>query len=254
MATQMQGRTALITGASSGLGTRFAKVLASSGANVVLAARRAGRLEELRADIEKSGGRAIAVEMDVTDERSVINAYDAAERAFGTVDSVIANAGMNMEGAALEVDAATVDAIFGVNVRGVFLTIREGARRLAAAGAAERRNGRMVIVSSITATAVTSGLALYSASKAAVLHLGRVVAREWVNKGINVNVICPGYIETELTSDWFQSERGRRHIQQWPRKRLLEAAALDNSVLYLASADSEYVTGAVFTIDDGQSL
>ena len=254
MATQMQGRTALITGASSGLGTRFAKVLASSGANVVLAARRAGRLEELRADIEKSGGRAIAVEMDVTDERSVINAYDAAERAFGTVDSVIANAGMNMEGAALEVDAAAVDAIFGVNVRGVFLTIREGARRLAAAGAAERRNGRMVIVSSITATAVTSGLALYSASKAAVLHLGRVVAREWVNKGINVNVICPGYIETELTSDWFQSERGQRHIQQWPRKRLLEAAALDNSVLYLASADSEYVTGAVFTIDDGQSL
>jgi NAD(P)-dependent dehydrogenase (short-subunit alcohol dehydrogenase family) len=251
---EMKGRTALVTGASSGLGTRFAQILAASGANVVLAARRVDRLEQLRADIESRGGHAIAVAMDVTDEQSTIRAFDTAENAFGGVDSVIANAGMNIEGPTLEVDPAAVDAVFGVNVRGVFLTAREGARRLLAAGSAERKHGRIVIVSSITATAVTSGLAIYSASKAAVLQLGRVLAREWANKGINVNVICPGYIETDLNADWFQSERGRKHIQQWPRKRLMDASSLDMSLLYLASDAAEYVTGSVVTVDDGQGL
>jgi NAD(P)-dependent dehydrogenase (short-subunit alcohol dehydrogenase family) len=246
---EMQGRTS-----SSGLGARFAQTLASAGADVVLAARRIDRLAQLRDDIEARGGRAIAVEMDVTNEQSVTNAYDAAEKAFGTVDSVIANAGMNIQGAALDVDAAAIQALLAVNVTGALLTLREGARRLIAAGSAERKNGRMVIVSSITATVASPGLAAYSASKAGVLQLGRVVAREWINKGINVNVICPGYIETELNAEWFESERGKKAIQQWPRKRLMDSSALDASVLFLASAASEYVTGSVYTLDDGQSL
>lgn len=250
----LQGRIALVTGASSGLGARFARILASGGANVVLAARRIDRLKQVCSEIEADGGRAIAVEMDVADERSTMRAYDAAQDAFGVVDTVIANAGMNIEGSALDVDSSALRDVFDVNVGGVFFTVREGARRLIAAGSAERRNGRVVIISSITATAVTPGLALYSASKAAVLQLGRVLAREWINKGVNVNVLCPGYIETELNASWFQSDGGRRHIQQWPRKRLMDPASLDATLVYLSSEASEYVTGSVFNIDDGQSL
>lgn len=250
----MTGRTVLVTGASSGLGAHFARVLAANGANLVLAARRVDRLEQLRVDIESRGGRALAVEMDVIDEPSTVRAYEAAEHAFGSVDTVIANAGLNVEVPVMDVDVAAIDSILAVNVRGVFLTVREGARRLIAAGAEERKHGRIIIVSSVTATAIAPGLALYSASKAAVLQLGRVLAREWANRGINVNVLCPGYIETDLNSDWFHSEGGKRHIQKWPRRRLMEASALDSTLLHLASDASRYVTGSVFTIDDGQSL
>lgn len=132
---------------------------------------------------------------------SVIGAYDAAEERFGTVDTVIANAGMNAEGSALEVGADELDRLFAVNVRGVFLTVREGARRMIASGSAERGDGRVTIVSSITAQSVDAGLSLYSASKAAVLQMGKVLARDWANEGINVNILCPGYIETEINSD-----------------------------------------------------
>jgi NAD(P)-dependent dehydrogenase (short-subunit alcohol dehydrogenase family) len=250
----LRSRTVLVTGASSGLGAHFATILAASGAKVVLAARRVDKLEGLRAAIESNGGRAFAVEMDVTDERPTICAYELAEREFGAVDCVIANAGTNVGGAVLDLDSKALDEVFAVNVRGVLLTVREGGRRMIAAGSAERRHGRVVIISSITATAVVPGLALYSASKAAVLQLGKVLAREWINKGINVNVMCPGYIETDLNSDWFRSEGGRKMIQKWPRKRLMEPSSLDATLLYLLSDASEYVTGSVFSLDDGQFL
>jgi NAD(P)-dependent dehydrogenase (short-subunit alcohol dehydrogenase family) len=110
------------------------------------------------------------------------------------------------------------------------------------------------MISSVTAVAVVPGVPLYSASKAAVLHLGKVLAREWINKGINVNVMCPGYIETDLNSDWFHSEGGKKMIQKWPRKRLMEPSSLDATLLYLASESSEYTTGSVFSLDDGQFL
>lgn len=251
--SELRGRTALITGASSGLGARFARILASAGANVVLAARRVDRLELLCAQIEAEGGRAAAVSLDVADERSVVEAYDAAERAFGVVDTIIANAGVNMEGPVLQLEAGAFDNVIAVNVRGCFLTVREGARRLVACGS-RPRGARVVIISSVTANTVSPGLAVYSASKAAVQQLGRVLAREWVNKKINVNVLCPGYIETELTADWFKSEGGQRQIQRWPRRRLMEASSLDGLLLYLSSDASEFVTGSVFTVDDGQTL
>ncbi|MET0986040.1 MAG: SDR family NAD(P)-dependent oxidoreductase [Steroidobacteraceae bacterium] len=249
----LKGRTALVTGASSGLGARFASVLAASGANVVLAARRVDKLQQLREEIERAGGRAFAVEMDVGDERSTRQAYDAAEKAFGTVDTIIANAGMNVEGPIIDLPVAELDALLAVNVRGVILTVREGARRLFAAPA-ERKHGRIVIMSSLTASTVSPGLALYSASKAAVAQLGRVLAREWVNRGVNVNVLCPGYIETDLNSDWFHTEGGQRQIQRWPRKRMMDISSLDSILLYLAADASSHVTGSVFTVDDGQSL
>jgi NAD(P)-dependent dehydrogenase (short-subunit alcohol dehydrogenase family) len=249
----LSGRTVLVTGASSGLGARFATVLASGGANVVLAARRIGKLRQLCSDIERAGGRALAVEMDVRDEACTRRAYDAAEKTFGLVDTIVANAGMNVGGSVLDVESTELDTLFAVNVRGVFLTIREGARRLFAAPS-DRKDGRVIIISSIAATAIEPGLALYSASKAAVLQMGRVMAREWVNRGINVNVLCPGYIETELNSDWFKSEGGKRQIQRWPRKRLMDIGSLDSMLLYLASDASSHVTGSVFAVDDGQTL
>lgn len=250
----LTGRTALVTGASSGLGARFATRLAASGANVVLGARRMAQLNAVREQILSAGGRAIAVEMDVTDGDSTSAAYDEAEAAFGVVDSVIANAGMNIEGPTLELAADAFDGVMAVNVRGVFLTVQEAARRLIAAGSPDRENGRIVIVSSITAQAVAPGLAAYSASKAAVLQLGRVLAREWARKGVNVNIVCPGYIETELNADWFATDGGRKQIASWPRRRLMREDDLDSLMLYLVSDDARALTGSVFTVDDGQSL
>jgi NAD(P)-dependent dehydrogenase (short-subunit alcohol dehydrogenase family) len=250
----LQGRTILITGASSGLGSRFALLSAQSGANVVLAARRADRLDQIRRQIDAVNGRAMALAMDVTDEASVVEGFDRAEREFGSVDSVIANAGMSIDRPVLEMDTATIDAVMAVNFRGVFLTAREAARRMIKAGSPTREHGRIVIVSSVTAYDVTPNIALYSASKAAVLQLGRVLARDWIRQGINVNVLCPGYIETEINSDWFKTEGGGKHIKKWPRRRLMDADALDLPFLYLMSDSSRQVTGSVFSVDDGQTL
>ena len=179
----LSGRVALVTGASSGIGERFARILAGSGAAVVLAARRIDRLEGACAAIEAAGGRAIAVAMDVADESSTIAAYDAAEAAFGTVDSIIANAGMNAEGPVTDLPVAEFDQVMAVNLRGVFLTAREGAKRLIAAGSREHGHGRIVITASITAHKVDAGLAVYSASKAGVVQMGKVMARDWVRAG-----------------------------------------------------------------------
>lgn len=250
----LSGRVALVTGASSGLGARFARLLAASGAAVVLVARRTGPMQALVADIEASGGRALAVAADVTDEASLVAAYDAAEATLGPVDTVIANAGLNVEGPALDLAAAAFARVVDVNLTGVFLTVREGARRMMAAGSQQRDHGRIVIISSITATDVTPGLAAYSASKAGVLQLGRVLARDWSRHGINLNILCPGYIETDLNADWFGTEGGQRQINRWPRRRLMQADALDASLLHLCSDTSQFITGSVVTVDDGQSL
>jgi NAD(P)-dependent dehydrogenase (short-subunit alcohol dehydrogenase family) len=250
----MTGRTALITGASSGLGRRFAQVFAAHGARVVLAARRIDRLQALKAEIEAAGGQALAVAMDVADEASVIAGYDAAEAAFGTVDTVIANAGMNSRGLATEVSAAEFDTVMAINVRGPFLTAREGARRMIAAGSRETGRGRVVLVASIGGLKVLPGLTAYCTSKAAVIMMGKSLAREWANRGVNVNVVCPGYIETELNAEWFAEEGGQKQVAGFPRRRLMEEADLDPTLLYLASDASRAVTGSVFTIDDGQTL
>lgn len=253
-AFDLSGRVALVTGASSGIGERWARLMAAAGARVVLAARRADRLERARDAIIANGGSAIAVAMDVSSEASTIAAYDAAEAAFGTVDTIIANAGVSGEGPAVEQGVDVFDDTLAINLRGVFLTVREGARRLIAAGSAESQKGRVVITSSITAFDVNGGLAAYSASKAGVLQMGRVMAREWIRKGINVNMICPGYIKTEINADWFDTDAGARQVQKFHRRRLMEESDLDVPLLFLASDASRAVTGTAITIDDGQSL
>ncbi len=248
----LTGRTLLVTGASSGLGRRFARIAADAGANVVVAARRADRLTTLVDEI--GAARALAVSMDVENEASVIAGYDAAERAFGVVDTVIANAGMNSEGMATDVSVEEFDKVMAVNVRGAFLTAREGARRMIAAGSKNTGRGRVVLIASIGATYVLPGLAAYCASKAAVLMLGKAMAREWANRGINVNIVCPGYIETEINTDWFVSEGGKKQVAGLPRRRLMEESDLDAVVGYLCSDAARAVTGSVFTVDDGQTL
>jgi NAD(P)-dependent dehydrogenase (short-subunit alcohol dehydrogenase family) len=251
---QLTGRTCLITGASSGLGTHFARLAAWAGARVVLAARRRDRVAALAEELGAGGAEALAVAMDVSDEASVIAAYDAAERAFGTVDTIIANAGVSAPGRSTEITVAAMRAVLDTNVLGVLLTAREGGRRLIAAGSRDSGRGRIVLIGSIAAETTVQGEAIYSASKAAVAHLGRNLAREWVRLGINVNVIQPGYIHTDLAGDWFASDAGMAQIAGFQRRRLQPIASLDAPMLYFCSDAAAHTTGAVLTIDDGQLL
>ncbi len=250
----LTGRVALVTGASSGLGAGFAKALAAAGAKVVLAARRADKLAEQVAGIEAAGGQAVAVSLDVTDEASTKAAYDAAEAAFGIVDTIVANAGVATEKVALGLSVDDVDGLLAANVRGVFLTVTEGARRLEAAGSRERQQGRIVIIGSITAEKIFPATSVYGATKAAVRHMGKALAREWARRGINVNVIQPGYFESEMTADLFNSEAGRKFVATFPRQRLRPPSDLHAPLLFLCSDASLGVTGSVITVDDGQTL
>jgi len=250
----LSGRVALVTGASSGIGERFARILAASGAKVVLAARRVDRLEAAVADIKARGGEAMAVAMDASSEASTVAAYDAAEAAYGTVDTVVANAGMGQSLSALRLPVEEFDKILGINLRGPFLTAREGAKRMIAAGSAEKENGRIVITSSMTAVVAELGLSAYAASKAGVAQLGRVMAHEWLKRGINVNSLCPGYIMTEINGEWFDSEGGRKQIAAFNRQRLMGEDSLDALLLFLCSDASRFVTGSNFLVDDGQAL
>lgn len=250
----LTGRVALVTGSSSGIGARWGRILAAAGAKVVLAARRIDRLETIRDEIRAQGGQAITVAMDVADEASTIAAYDAAEAAFGVVDTIVANAGMNAQGPATQLPIDEFDHICSVNLRGVFLTVREGARRLLADNAPEKQHGRIVINASVTANTVEPGLSAYSATKAAVQQMGKVLARDWARHGINVNTICPGYIRTDLSDGWFDTPGGLKQINGFPRRRLMEEGDLDVALLYLCSDAARAVTGSSFTIDDGQTL
>ena len=251
----LAGRTALISGASSGLGAGFARLYAQAGANVVLGARRTDQTAALAAEIGgNSGSGVLAVPLDVTDAGSIVAAFDAAEARFGRVDTVVANAGIAVNGRSTEVAPEDVARIMATNFTGVYLLAREGAKRMIASGSREREDGRIILIGSITALLGFSGDAAYAASKAAVAKLGRDFAREWARQGVNVNTIQPGYIHTEINAAWYATPGGDAHTQSFPRKRLQQAASLDAMMLYLASDVSRSVTGGVFTIDDGQSL
>jgi len=253
-AHQLAGRTMLITGASSGLGAHFARVAAAAGARVVLGARRVDRVEALAEQLRAAGTPACAVAMDVTDEASVIAAFDAAEAALGPIDTVIANAGVSLPGRSIETSAAAIQSLFDTNVMGVYLTTREAAKRMIAAGSRESRRGRIVLIGSMAAETPLAGETAYCASKAAVASLGRNFAREWIRLGINVNVIQPGFILTEMAAAWFASEGGKAQIASFPRRRLQSAESLEAHFLHLCSDAAEHMTGSVVTIDDGQSL
>ena len=248
---RLSGRTCLISGASSGFGAHFARLVAGEGARVVIGARRRERVEELATQI---GDGALPVAMDVTDEASVIAAFDAAEAAFGPVDTVIANAGVSRTGRATAIPVADLRALFDTNLLGLYLTAREGARRMIAAGTRETGRGRILLVGSMGAHAPFPGGTAYCASKAAVASLTRSFASEWVRQGINVNVIQPGFIQTELAGDWFDSDSGKTQIAGFQRRRLQPIESLDEPVVYFCSDASAHTSGATLSIDDGQSL
>lgn len=247
----LAGRTALITGASSGFGAHFARLFVREGAQVVIGARRIERIDALAREL---GDMALAVPLDVTGEASLIAAYDAAEARFGTVDTVVANAGIATGGRSTDLAADAVAGVIGTNLTGLYLTAREGAKRMIAAGMRDSERGRIVLIGSITAEMTGQADAAYAASKAAVAHLGRQFAREWVRQGISVNTVQPGYIRTEIDGEWFDSPGGQAHIAAFHRRRLTPIEALDAPVLFLASDAARHVTGATLTVDDGQVL
>ncbi|MFM5886011.1 MAG: SDR family NAD(P)-dependent oxidoreductase [Novosphingobium sp.] len=251
MGGRLDGRIALITGASSGFGAHFARLLVKEGARVVIGARRTERIAALAAEL---GDSALAAAMDVTDEASLIAAYDAAEAHFGTVDTVIANAGVVIGGRSIDLSLAEVASVVETNFTGVYLTAREGARRMIAAGFKAHGRGRVVLIGSITAEMTGQGDAAYAATKAGVAHLGRQFAREWVRQGISVNTIQPGYIRTEIGGDWFDGEGGKAQVAGFHRQRMCPIEALDEPLLLFASDASAHITGSTLTVDDGQML
>ena len=245
--SSLAGQVALVTGATSGLGRRFAQTLAAAGASVVACGRRVERLDEVVAEIEAAGGRAVAVPLDVSDAEAIPAAVDAAEAAFGTVTILVNNAGIPDAQRAHKMSLELIDAVLDTNVRAVFVLSCEVARRLIAA----ETPGRIVNISSTGAFHYGgNGAALYSVTKAAVNRITEALSVEWSRYRINVNAIAPGAFHSEMM-DGMLSRVGD-FTTMTPRKRLGEPAQLDSSLLYLCAPASECVTGAIIRVDDGQ--
>ncbi len=251
----LSGRVAFVTGASSGLGEHFARTLARAGAGVVLAARRIERLKTLRAEIESHGGDAHVVELDVTDIASIRSAVAHAETEMGTIDILVNNSGVSTTQALIDVTTADFDHVFETNARGAFFVAQEVARRMIARsrGAAPGTfiGGRIVNIASMAGLRVLGKIGVYAMSKAAVVHMTRAMALEWGRFGINVNALCPGYIDTEINHEYWQSEAGRKLMQMLPRKRVGKPADLEAALLMLCANESGFVNGAVLAADDG---
>lgn len=251
----LSGRVALVTGASGGLGEQFALVLARAGAAVVLASRRTERLKELRARIEGEGGDAHVVALDVTDPQSIKAAVAHAETEMGSIDILVNNSGVSTTQKIQDVSPKDFDFVFDTNVRGAFFTAQEvGKRMLARAmGAAPGTftGGRIINVASTTGLRALPKIATYAMSKAAVIHMTRAMALEWGRFGINVNAICPGYIDTDMNHAHWNTDAGRKLVQMLPRKRVGKPQDLDALLVMLASNESHFINGAVITADDG---
>jgi NAD(P)-dependent dehydrogenase (short-subunit alcohol dehydrogenase family) len=251
----LEGRVALVTGASSGLGAQFARTLAKSGACVVLAARRVDRLKDLRAEIEAGGGDAHVVQMDVTDMESIAAAVARAETEVGTLDILINNSGVSTTQRLVDVSPEDFDFVMDTNVRGAFFVAQEvGKRMLARArGAAPGTytGGRIVNIASMAGLRVLSQIGVYAMSKAAVVHMTKAMALEWGKFDINVNAICPGYIDTEINHHHWQTDQGRKLVELLPRKRVGTPQDLDTTLLMLCAKESRFINGAIIQADDG---
>ncbi|WP_224249935.1 SDR family NAD(P)-dependent oxidoreductase [Hyalangium gracile] len=243
----LHGRNVLITGASSGLGRHFASTLGAAGATVVLAARRESLLQDTVADLRARGMSAHAVALDVRDPASVSAAFDAAASAAGVIDVVINNAGVTSTAPALDISHDEWSRVLDTNLTGCFTVAQQAARRLKAAG----RPGTIVNVASILGLRVAGMLSHYAAAKAGLIQLTQALALEWARYRIQVNALCPGYIETDLNRDFFQTEAGKALIQRIPQRRLGQLADLDGPLLLLCSDAAAYMTGAVLAVDGG---
>jgi len=246
----LSGKVALVTGASSGLGVHFARTLAEAGAAVVLAARRAERLASLQAELQKSGAKAAAVTLDVQSGEAVAAAFDQAEAALGPVDIVVNNAGISIVKPALEMPEQDWDSVVDTNLRGAWLVAQTAGKRWAAA----KRPGTIVNIASILGLRTIGQVAPYNASKAGLIHLTRALAMEWARYQIRVNAICPGYIETEMNSDFWKTPGGQRLIERIPQRRIGQPEHLDGALLLLASEAGAFMTGSVLTVDGGHTV
>ena len=244
----LKGHVALVTGASSGFGERFARVLASQGAAVALCARRVDRLEALAEEINAGGGKAVAIEMDATDADALINAVETAQAELGLVDILINNAGIPDAQRAHKMELELIDRVLGVNLRAPWILSCEVARRLLAAN----KPGRIVNISSTAHYRYDGGgAALYATTKTALARMTETLSVEWAYANINVNAICPGMFVTEMTDGMFERIGDPRPMLA--RQRVPVPAQMDTTLLYLVSPASECVTGAVIKVDDGQS-
>ena len=248
------GKVALVTGASSGLGARFAKILAEAGAQVVLAARRVERLKELRAEIESNGGAAHIVTMDVTDHDSIKSAIAHAETEAGPIDILVNNSGVSSTQRFVDVTPEDYRYVMDTNLQGAFFVAQEAAKRmiLRAKGDPSRQH-RIINIASVAGLRVLSQIGVYCMSKAGVVQMTKAMALEWGRHGINVNAICPGYIETEINREYFQSEGGQKLIDMLPRKRIGYPEDLDGLLLLLSADESRFINGAIITADDGMA-
>lgn len=251
----LSGRVAFITGASGGLGAQFARTLSRAGAAVVLASRRVEKLKELRAQIEGEGGDAHVLELDVTDVDSIKSAVAHAETEVGSIDILVNNSGVSTTQRIQDVSEADYDHVFDTNTKGAFFVAQEvGKRMLARAkGAAPGTftGGRIINIASMAGLRVLPQIGVYCMSKAAVVHMTKAMALEWGRFGINVNAICPGYIDTEINHQHWQTEQGQKLIQMLPRKRVGQPQDLDAVLVMLCSNESHFINGAVIAADDG---
>lgn len=245
---ELAGKVALVTGASSGLGARFAEVLAENGAAVVLTARRADRLAAVQSKIERTGGRAISVAADVRDRKAMMHAFDAAEKAFGTVTILVNNAGVVHSGRAVELKEEEWRRVLATNLDAVFAWAQEAARRMLAAG----KGGSIVNIASILGLNVDKGVIAYATAKAGVIQLTKALALELAFKGIRVNAIAPGWILTDINRDYLAGEQGAAMKRQIPMGRFGEERDLDGPLLLLVSDAGRYMTGATIVVDGGQ--
>jgi len=233
-----------VTGASSGLGRHFAKLLAAAGATVTVAARREAALAET---VDSIGPQAQSVRMDVTDANSVARAFAAAEARFGPVTVLINNAGVTITKAALEVAETDWASVIDTNLKGAWLVAQHAAQRMIH----HSTPGSIVNIASILGLRVAGGVAPYAISKAGVVQMTKSLALEWARHRIRVNALAPGYIETELNDAFFGSDAGKALIRRIPQRRLGEAKELDGPLLLLASDAGSYMTGSVVAVDGG---
>ena len=237
----------LVTGGSSGLGRHFAQFLASKGAKVTLAARRAEALASAVADINAAGGKARSVILDVTSSASINRAMDEAESGFGPIHAVISNAGVTATRPALEQDEQAWNSVMDTNLKGVWLVAQAAARRMVE----NKVKGAIVNIASILGLRVAGSLAPYAISKAGVIQMTKALALEWARYGIRVNALAPGYFVTELNDAFFESEPGKALIKRVPQRRLGRLSELDGPLLLLVSSAGSFMTGSVVAVDGG---
>lgn len=243
----LEGRTALVTGASQGLGAHFAGVLAASGARVAAAARKLTDCEAVRDRILASGGTALAIPLDVTDRASAEAAVAAVTAEWGRLDVLVNNAGVTTTTPLLEQDEAVWDRIMDTNLKGAFLVGQAAARAMAADG----EGGTIVNVASILGLRIAGQVGAYCASKAGLVQLTKSMALEWARHKVRANALCPGYVETDLNRDFFASDAGQALVRRIPYRRLGQLADLDGPLLLLCSDASAYMTGTALAVDGG---